>query len=189
MYFEVQQKVLIVHREFGVRIHNTDRSWPLRATKPKSQNDRHRKKGYFLSCPLVGYHYLTPVASHMGATATEYFSTTIATPQGDSLPPIMFYMYLEAALRKVRAKLGPRFPLLKIALYKPSGKTYGKIIGYVKMIRYVEIVLFVSQSQQYCFRHPFHHQCDHYNGYRSPHLPKVLVSIGATDPLKMWDRR
>lgn len=39
---------------------------------------------------------------------SEWFHTTIGTPQGDCLSPVLFIVYLEAALRNLRAKLGPR---------------------------------------------------------------------------------
>ena len=38
------------------------------------------------------------------------FASTIGTPQGDSLSPVLFTVYLEAALRDVRSRLPPRPP-------------------------------------------------------------------------------
>ena len=38
------------------------------------------------------------------------FSSTIGTPQGDSLSPVLFTVYLEAALRELRSRLPPRPP-------------------------------------------------------------------------------
>ena len=38
------------------------------------------------------------------------FASTIGTPQGDSLSPVMFTVYLEAALRRLRSRLPPRPP-------------------------------------------------------------------------------
>ena len=38
------------------------------------------------------------------------FATTIGTPQGDSLSPVLFTIYLEAALRDLRSRLPPRPP-------------------------------------------------------------------------------
>ena len=38
------------------------------------------------------------VSNHL----SNYFPTTIGTPQGDSLSPVLFTVYLEAALREVR---------------------------------------------------------------------------------------
>ena len=36
------------------------------------------------------------------------FASTIGTPQGDSLSPVLFTVYLEAALRDLRSRLPPR---------------------------------------------------------------------------------
>ena len=38
------------------------------------------------------------------------FETTIGTPQGDCLSPVLFVIYLESALRDLRATLPPRLP-------------------------------------------------------------------------------
>ena len=38
------------------------------------------------------------------------FATTIGTPQGDSLSPVLFTVYLEAALRDLRSRLPTRPP-------------------------------------------------------------------------------
>ena len=38
------------------------------------------------------------------------FASTIGTPQGDSLKPVLFTVYLEAALRDLRSRLPPRPP-------------------------------------------------------------------------------
>ena len=39
---------------------------------------------------------------------SDWFNTTIGTPQGDCLSPVLFVVYLEAALRSLRSKIGPR---------------------------------------------------------------------------------
>ena len=39
---------------------------------------------------------------------SDWFKTTIGTPQGDCLSPVLFVVYLEAALRSLRSKIGPR---------------------------------------------------------------------------------
>ena len=38
------------------------------------------------------------------------FTSTVGTPQGDSLSPVLFTVYLEAALRDIRSRLPPRPP-------------------------------------------------------------------------------
>ena len=39
------------------------------------------------------------------------FASTIGTPQGDSFSPVLFTVYLEAALRDLRSRLPPRPPV------------------------------------------------------------------------------
>ena len=41
----------------------------------------------------------------LGEAVSKPFETTIGTPQGDGLSPILFAIYLESALRQVRANL------------------------------------------------------------------------------------
>ena len=51
---------------------------------------------------LLAETTLQPILKHgMGST----FATTIGTPQGDSLSPVLFVIYLEAALRDLRNNL------------------------------------------------------------------------------------
>ena len=50
------------------------------------------------------------LAVQLSATATEPFPTTIGTPQGGSLSPVLFVIYLEAALHVVRAAAPSRCP-------------------------------------------------------------------------------
>lgn len=47
----------------------------------------------------------TQLAVRLGSGQSTSFVTTIGTPQGDSLSPILFVIYLEAALRDVRQRL------------------------------------------------------------------------------------
>ena len=44
----------------------------------------------------------THLQVRLGTGQPESFATTIGTPQGDSLSPVLFVVYLEAALREVR---------------------------------------------------------------------------------------
>jgi hypothetical protein len=55
-------------------------------------------------------HYLlstTALQVRIGNNLSEWFSTTIGTPQGDALSPVLFIVYLEAALRHHRATHPP----------------------------------------------------------------------------------
>ena len=47
-----------------------------------------------------------------GATKTNTFISNVTTPQGDSLSPVLFIVYLEHTLREVRTTL-PR-PIVEI---------------------------------------------------------------------------
>ena len=51
-----------------------------------------------------------------GATETNIFISNVGTPQGDSLSPVLFVVYLEHALKKIRTTL-PR-PIVKINMKK-----------------------------------------------------------------------
>jgi len=44
----------------------------------------------------------TKLAVRVGSDLSDYFTTTIGTPQGDSISPVLFIVYLEAALRSIR---------------------------------------------------------------------------------------
>ena len=46
----------------------------------------------------------------LGEAVSKPFETTIGTPQGDGLSPILFAIYLESALRQVRAKATEMHP-------------------------------------------------------------------------------
>ena len=48
---------------------------------------------------------------------TITISTTLGTPQGDSLSPVLFAIYLEAALRDLRTKLPPTSTLTRELIY------------------------------------------------------------------------
>ena len=50
----------------------------------------------------------TTVVVQIDKHAGKPFETIIGTPEGDSLSPILFVCYLEAALRDVRAHIQPR---------------------------------------------------------------------------------
>jgi len=46
----------------------------------------------------------TQLQVRLGSATSPYFTTTIGTPQGDCLSPVLFVVYLEAALRDIRSK-------------------------------------------------------------------------------------
>jgi len=73
-------------------------------------------------------------AIRVGDSISEPFSTTIGTPQGDSLSPVLFVIYLEAALRDLRMAAPPR-PATDVLL-PPE-------------ISYADDVDFVSHSRQW----------------------------------------
>ena len=60
------------------------------------------------------------------------FASTIGTPQGDSLSPVLFTVYLEAALRDLRSRLPPRPPAdAKL----PLGVEYADDIDFISYSR------------------------------------------------------
>ena len=68
------------------------------------------------------------VSNHL----SNYFPTTIGTPQGDSLSPVLFTVYLEAALREVR-------------LQAPQ-----KVVGDIHLIRYYLFVKTLGNGNKTC---------------------------------------
>ena len=54
--------------------------------------------------------YRTTLTVKIGSAHALPFQSTIGTPQGDSLSPVLFVCYLEAALRDCRARFPPRPP-------------------------------------------------------------------------------
>ena len=50
----------------------------------------------------------TSLTVKLGEVLSDPFQTTIGTPQGDGLSPILFAVYLESAIRLVRAQAMPR---------------------------------------------------------------------------------
>ena len=53
----------------------------------------------------------------LGEAVSDPFETTIGTPQGDGLSPILFAIYLECALREVRKQCEAQRPVSDIADY------------------------------------------------------------------------
>ncbi|XP_065198345.1 uncharacterized protein LOC135829890 [Sycon ciliatum] len=60
------------------------------------------------ACLIHHLLYGTTLSEKVGATSAEAFVSTLGTPQGDGLSPVLFFCYLEAALRETRSKLPPR---------------------------------------------------------------------------------
>ena len=52
----------------------------------------------------------TSLEPHISTGDCHAFASTIGTPQGDSLNPVLFTFYLEAALRDLRSRRSPRPP-------------------------------------------------------------------------------
>ena len=60
------------------------------------------------------------------------FNTTIGTPQGDSLSPVLFIVYLEAALRELRQMFPER---LRIDVDQPLNIAYADDVDFVSHSR------------------------------------------------------
>ena len=65
----------------------------------------------------------------MGKCGVE-FETTIGSPQGDSLSPVLFNYYYEAALRAVRPKF-PEKPAADAELEIPSETQYADDLDFI----------------------------------------------------------
>ena len=76
----------------------------------------------------------TTLAVRIGEQTGKPFETNIGTPQGDSLSPVLFICYLEAALRDTRAHLPPR----------PTEDTY-----IPTETEYADDITFISTSPEY----------------------------------------
>ena len=61
-------------------------------------------------CMIHHLLYGTEMKVRIGKSLSEGFASTIGTTQGDSLSPILFVCYLEAALRDCRRSLPCRPP-------------------------------------------------------------------------------
>ena len=64
-----------------------------------------------------------------GATKTNTFISSVGTPQGDSLSPVLFIVYLEHALKQVRTTL-PR-PIVKYEKEIPNEITYADNVDFI----------------------------------------------------------
>jgi len=72
----------------------------------------------------------TTLAVTLPSALGEEFRTTRGTPQGDSLSPVLFVIYLEAALRDVRQLLNPRTPE-DILLHLPTDIGYADDVDFM----------------------------------------------------------
>ena len=72
-----------------------------------------------------------------GATIKQPFLSNVGTPQGDSLSPVLFILYLEAALREIR-DLHDREDLI------PSEVAYADDVDFISMVQHKDI----NQVQQ-----------------------------------------
>jgi len=70
----------------------------------------------------------THMSVRVGKESSGKFHTTIGTPQGDSLSPVLFIIYLEAALREVRLASPPR-PLADAGI--PSEAAYADDVDFM----------------------------------------------------------
>ena len=64
-----------------------------------------------------------------GATKTNTFISNVGTPQGDSLSPVLFIVYLEHALKEVRTTL-PR-PIVKYEKEIPNEIAYADDVDFI----------------------------------------------------------
>ena len=72
----------------------------------------------------------TTLSARIKNTQSRPFATTSGTPQGDSLSPVLFIIYLETALRHVFSCIPPR-PNLDITLNLPPSLGYADDVDFV----------------------------------------------------------
>ena len=65
-----------------------------------------------------------------GATETREFTSTVGIPQGDGLSPVLFTIYLEAALREVREVIGKDM--------SPNEIAYADDVDFIKKKEFVD---------------------------------------------------
>ena len=78
----------------------------------------------------------TTISVRFGCATSDAIETTIGTPQGDSLSPVLFAVYLEAALRDVRHT--------QLAQQRPTSD-----VGLPFEMMYADDTDFVSTSAQW----------------------------------------
>ena len=78
----------------------------------------------------------TTLKARVKHAESSAFPTTTGTPQGDSLSPVLFIIYLEAALREVIANLPPR-------------PVHDTDLGLPLLLGYADDVDFISTSPEY----------------------------------------
>ena len=66
-----------------------------------------------------------------GGSAPDIFTSNIGTPQGDSLSPVLFIIYLENALRKTRDEISNDLQNLNLA--------YADDVDFVSSTRFVDV--------------------------------------------------
>ena len=92
----------------------------------------------------------TTLEPRLAKVSCATFNTTIGTPQGDSLSPVLFIVYLEAALRDLRLML-PQRPQTDIDL--PLDIAYADAVDFVR-----HSCAFLNQVESIaptCLRHWF----------------------------------
>ena len=70
----------------------------------------------------------TNLAVRLGTETSSSFSTNIGTPQGDSLSPILFVIYLEAALQDVRQRMAA-----PVARHLPYDVEYADDVDFISI--------------------------------------------------------
>lgn len=74
----------------------------------------------------------TSIQVHFNGVDTKPFASTIGSPQGDALSPILFAIYLEAALRELHAR-GPQRPQQDLNVHLPLEAIYADDTDFISM--------------------------------------------------------
>ena len=87
----------------------------------------------------------TNLKARFGDSLSPAFLTTIGTPQGDGLSPILFAIYLERALRDVRTQALPLRPATEVKAKMPSEAIYADDCDFIsysqQWLEYLERII------------------------------------------------
>ena len=109
--------------------HKINRHYLLDIVKSIVDEDKHRLIQFLLSGTVID-------TTRNGTSTSKPFTSNVGTPQGDSLSPVLFTIYLEHALNEVRPTL-PR-PTTSFEAEIPNEIAYATNVDFIGQ-NYVDI--------------------------------------------------